>query len=190
MNTVKFAEQMNREQESGLKGWIEDSISKLSQSNTVSSLFDSSIFSGSKYSDAGGEERPKYKGKAQNSRLFDQSQFTPSNKEKPRDYYLKQEPSQRLSKLQIFNSDVSREGSITSSVYSVAQSSAILETPDSKTNNEEAEKIIEKYKVAKEKQKKYKKEIKILKMEKRKLIIKNRELTVEREVSNLYIQKV
>ena len=56
-----YTNQKPPRENSGIRGWIEDSISKLSSSNTYTSLFENTLFTGSRQDESEYEERPKYK---------------------------------------------------------------------------------------------------------------------------------
>lgn len=167
----------------GITGWVEESISKLSSSGKTSNLFDNTIFSGSKYDNQESEDRPRYKSKPRKAiRVSEQAPNVQS--ERPREYYCQKETGDRISRIQANNIELlSRENSMTSSMYSLNPSTVSLANEVSVQDDAGKQKFVEKYNNAKAVQKKYKKEVKVLKMEKRKLQIKNRELTLEREVS-------
>lgn len=172
---------------SGLRGWIEDSVSKLSGSNTMTSLFDNTVFSGSKYDNSESEDRPQYKSKPKKMKVLTKGSINIQG-ERPREYYCQNDTGNRLSRQEANNIELlSRDSDATSSMYSLNPSLISIKSDNAQdaqaayaAKNEE---FLDKYQTAKDKQKKYKKEIKVLKMEKKQLLIKNRELTVDREVS-------
>lgn len=126
--------------------------------------------------------RAKYKSKKK-SKVIDRTNIyhleAPLDMEPAREYYCQKDAKERITKL---SSSASQSDAFENSMASSMSSIAPFQFADLTNNESEKIEFMKKYNESKDKEKKYKKEIKILKMEKKKLIIKNRKLTVERKV--------
>ena len=161
-----------------MRNWVDDSAQKSSVSETFSNVFENSIFTTAKK-----QEKKKLKvkniDKTQRNRgtnMFGQSMTEDYEvKEPPRGLYSDLEESRRISKLgSCASSDIftATDNSIISSVSSIPH----FNEKDICQNENEKLEFINKYTEAKKKEKKYRKEVKILKMEKKQLQMKTQDV--------------
>lgn len=174
----KFKNTEPRRGGSGVRNWVDDSIQKSSASETFSNVFENSVFSTAKK-----QEKKKLRLKngdkterKRDTNIFGQSLTEDYDvKEPPRGLYCDLEESRRISKLgSCASSDIftATDNSIISSVSSIPHFS---EKDVCQNENEKLE-FINKYTEAKKKEKKYRKEVKILKMEKKQLQLKTQDV--------------
>lgn len=164
---------------SSIRGWIEDSVQKLGGSDSYSSFFENSVFS-----TAQKEKATNVKTKERYRRNKSDNAFGKNGrcnteeyevKEPPRPLYFQMDESDRMSKLSCTNSDavfLSQDNSMMSSISSLPH----FNEKDLCQNSAEKAEFISKFNEAKQKEKKYKKEVKILKMEKKQLQLKTEDV--------------
>lgn len=182
-NRPLFNGKINGEKREGssIKNWAEDSISKFSHTSSASAAnaFENSIFSTAKKID----KRIKIKGKEQYTpNVFERSERSVrweteenENKEPPRRLYRQLDEADRIMKLSSWNSEAifsATNNSVISSVSSFPQFNE-KDLVKSKTENID---FVDKYNDIKEKEKKYKKEVKVLKLEKKQLKMKTEDV--------------
>lgn len=157
---------------SNIRGWLEGSVQKLGTSDSYSNFFESSIFS----------TEQKDPNKKRFKRNKDGKPFalsvrcnTEENIEPPRPFCYQMSESDRMSKISGSTSEaifMSHDNSMMSSIASVNNFN------EKDLCKDETEKIefINKYNEAKKKEKRYRKEVKILKMEKKQLQLKTEDV--------------
>jgi hypothetical protein len=162
---------------SSIRGYIEDSIQKISASESISSLRDLGI------------QSPSHKESNKKVVIKNKRQFKSNKDKKPfsfvekkvkkeeiprKNLYSTLEESDRISKISQFSA--SDMFSMSEHQISNEVSSVQLNDHEICSNNQDPKEIIDKYQEVKKKEKKYRKEVKILRMEKKQLKLKTKDV--------------
>ncbi|CAI2387057.1 unnamed protein product [Moneuplotes crassus] len=168
---------LGRKGGSSIRSVIEDSVSKISGSDSVSNAFNNSIFT------SGTKKAKKLKVRNMKDRYTREKNLTKTSKA-PMDYQL-HEPSRnlykdlseadRINKLSCTASESGLSVSENSMVSSVSSIPNFCEKDIVKNEDDKIE-FVNKYQQAKSKEKKYRKELKVLKLERKQLQLKTEDV--------------
>ncbi|CAI2387136.1 unnamed protein product [Moneuplotes crassus] len=160
-----------------IRSVIEESFGKISGSDTLSHAFDNSIFTTTKKKDKK-QKGKNIKDRYIRNRNLDNGKKTPTDylfQEPARNLYKDLNEADRINKLGCSASESCISASDHSMISSVSSVPNFCEKDIVKNDTEKLE-FINKYQQAKEREKKYRKELKVLKLEKKQLLIKNEDV--------------
>jgi hypothetical protein len=159
-----------------IKNWAEESISKMSHTSSPSNAFDSNIFSTAKKPD----RKIKIRGKEMyHTNVLESSVRCNTEEdektEPPRGLYRQLGEADRLMKLSSCNSEATFSATNNSVISNVSSIPQFTEKEIVKTKTDHID-FVNKYNESKEKEKKYRKEVRVLRLEKKQLKIKSEDV--------------